>query len=88
MITKVEQKDKLAEFIGFLIDRGYFGELLIKFNYGNVVHMELSKGMKLDAINLGEIHKVFIKQKAVAKEFSISDSLDNKAKEKIKETVK
>ena len=83
MLSKKEQKQKAYEFVDFLIDNDYWGEVTWKFEKGNVVHLKLSRGLKLESMDFtsASVYKAFINKKRERKGFKIQDSA------RIEETV-
>ena len=65
MLNKKEQRRKAHEFIDFLIDNDYWGEVNWKLENGNVVHLKLSRGLKLENMDLTsvQLYKHFINKK-------------------------
>ena len=49
--------------MNYLMDNGYFGELVMKFNHGNVTHMVMSQGLRLETLDLENIYRTFIKHR-------------------------
>lgn len=82
-IDKERQKNHVKQFVEFLMDNDYYGEWNVKFESGNIVHMKLVKGLKLESLNPKELYKTFInkKQKLPYTEpgkFSIEKSAEGK----------
>ncbi len=71
MLNKNGQKNKAKAFLDFLVDNNYWGELVIKFEVGNIVHLRLGKGVRLEDIDYKEMQQFFVKKK---KGFRIVDS--------------
>lgn len=63
MINKGNQKHNAKAFLEFLIDNKYFGDADFKFENGNIVHIKLTKGIKIDSINPSELYKIFLEKK-------------------------
>ncbi len=83
MISKGHQKKNSNNFVNFLIDKGYWGELTVKFEEGNIVHMKLNKGLKIENLSHTELYGLFLKRKDdERKGFAIKDIVDKGEKVK------
>lgn len=79
MISKDHQKRNSKAFVDFLVDKGYYGDLTIKFENGNIVHMKLNKGLKIENINPNQLYSLFIGDQQKKKErtgFTIKEIID------------
>jgi hypothetical protein len=76
MLNKQEQKRKAYEFVDFLVDNDYWGEVVWKFEKGNIVHLKLSRGLKLENMDLhtSQVYKAFIAKKKTKQGFTMGNS--------------
>jgi len=81
-LNKQEQKRKAYEFVDFLVDNDYWGEVVWKFEKGNIVHLKLSRGLKLENMDLqtSQVYKTFISRKKNRAENKPGFTMGNSAK--------